>query len=89
MNRIFSQGKTPVSVVEPVGAKEIQAKANEFGINAINIFIDCPVNIALERWYKRFVDDIAAGIDNTKFYAERIALTLRKRSNGVRPVTTT
>jgi guanylate kinase len=78
MNRIFDLGQTPVSVVEPFGAKEIKAKSSEFGINAINVYIDCPVSVALKRWYTRFSNDIKAGINNTQFYAERIALTLRK-----------
>lgn len=78
MKRIFAMGKTPISVVEPEGAKEIYAKANEFGISVLNIFIDCPLEVALSRWHTRFMTDIAKGIDNTDFYAKRIALTLKK-----------
>ncbi|MFK4132111.1 hypothetical protein ACI2KR_07410 [Pseudomonas luteola] len=76
MDRIFSLGKTPVVVVEPYGAEEIAKNANNFGISAINVFISCPLGLALKRWHMRFMKDLSEGIDNTDFYAKRIALTI-------------
>lgn len=76
MNKIYALGKTPLMVVEPIGANNIQKKCQELGLNAINVFINCPLEIAVQRWMDRYQYDVTKGLEPSSFYAERLVKTL-------------
>lgn len=76
LERVFASGKLPFAVVEPNGANTIRAKGENREINVLNVFIDCPINVSLERWYDRYLSNVDKGDPQTDFFAKRIATTI-------------
>lgn len=76
LERAFATGRLPFAVVEPNGANTIRTKGEGRGINVLNVFIDCPVNVSLERWYDRYISNVEKGDPQTDFFAKRIATTI-------------
>lgn len=76
MEKIYETGKIPLFVVEPNGAINIRKKCQELGIEAVNVFIDCSMEVAIQRWLDRYQVDVKSGLTPHEFYADRISKTL-------------
>lgn len=53
--RHFASGKIPVIVVEPNGANQIQKEALNRGWNHLKVFVDCPLDILIQRNLSRLL----------------------------------
>lgn len=71
----FARGATPAIVVDPHGMLLINRKAEELGWKVINIYVDCPLELRMERLLYRFAEDYRKilGVGEFGDYCELIA----------------
>lgn len=68
---IFMAEKTPVIVVEPVGAKHIKKFGEENGWRVINVFVDGALGTLVDRFMSRMTRQYID--ENREYVAERLA----------------
>lgn len=76
MNQVYAQGKIPMVVIDPNGARNLRIRCESLGIETLNVFIDCPLETSIGRWIERFNLETEKGESNAKYFAQRISQTL-------------
>lgn len=76
MNQVYAKGKTPMVVIDPNGARNLRIRCESLGIQTLNVFIDCPLEISIQRWIERYNLEAEKGESKVKYFAQRISQTL-------------
>lgn len=70
--RMFDKGIVPLVVIEPNGAYNLHEHGQENGWTVLNVFIDAPVELSINRFCERYRHDMANNQGSTDSYINRI-----------------